>query len=419
MFKWLTLLLLATMSGCASTSAVAEPEGETTLVWISLDGWRWDYLDRVQPPTMSRLASEGAVSRQMIPTYPSVTFPVHTSQITGRPVDGHGITGNGFHDDETGEDYSFPDDVSVLRAEPIWVTAKRQGLRIFVVDWPVSHKHPGKWAAHVPDFTPPNYDRDRGDEQRLADLMRLLQADTGDGPPRLIISYMSKLDSVGHRYGPDAPEIDQAVRDVDVILSRFLELLTAWFDETHKAEDELIVMLTTDHGMEAVHTLINVEMLLGPDLMEGVRVFGGTHGSIDLDGVPESERAHRSAAIVAAINARHELDAWPADAVPESLHYRDPSRIGDIVIRVAPGYRISSRTESVVEPARGVSGAHGYDAAQCPNMYGCTIVWRYREPLGGRDLGPIDATQFHATAAAWLGIEPAPDTDPRVISLDY
>src|SRR4051794_15212834 len=116
-YLFIFLALLAS-AGCAS-----KPAPPATVVWISIDGLRGDYVSRANPPTLTRLAAEGASSRRVRPMFPSLTFPNHVAQVTGTTVDHHGVPLNNFIDATTGQKYDFPDDSALLRAEPIWTTA--------------------------------------------------------------------------------------------------------------------------------------------------------------------------------------------------------------------------------------------------------------------------------------------------------
>src|SRR3954468_9883439 len=153
------LILLVTFFACGctttTTTTTQHPGGRNTIVWISIDGLRCDYVRRADPGTLSRLAREGAYTNDEVPVFPSLTFPNHVSQVTGTTVDHHGVPMNGFYDSATRQSYSFPDDQSVMRAEPIWTTAKRQGLRTAVIDWPVSHAQTGPYAS---DYFDPAFD---------------------------------------------------------------------------------------------------------------------------------------------------------------------------------------------------------------------------------------------------------------------
>jgi len=53
------------------------------IILISMDGFRWDYMDRTDTPNMDYLAAAGVRAEALIPVYPSTTFPNHLSIITG------------------------------------------------------------------------------------------------------------------------------------------------------------------------------------------------------------------------------------------------------------------------------------------------------------------------------------------------
>src|SRR5262245_22026193 len=103
------------LSGCASAPSHPPSNGSRSVViWISIDGMRHDYVDRYSLPFFLRRMADGAYTRQLAPTFPSLTFPVHTSQITGVNVDRHGITSNTFYDSTTKQTYKFADDAALM-----------------------------------------------------------------------------------------------------------------------------------------------------------------------------------------------------------------------------------------------------------------------------------------------------------------
>ena len=136
-------------------------------------------------------------------------------------VDVDGIPMNDFFDPANGESYNFPDDGRLIHSEPIWMTAKRQGFRVIVIDWPMSHDQLGEFKS---DFFEQRFDQRQTDAQRLAMSRDLLNSDHATPPLRLVLTYASHVDSTGHRYGPDSPQIEQAVKDVDVTSARSCRL---------------------------------------------------------------------------------------------------------------------------------------------------------------------------------------------------
>ena len=60
------------------------------------------------------------------------------SEVTGVLPGVHGIVSNKYLDTITGEEFNMSTCPQALRAEPIWFTATRQGVRTAVIDWPLS-----------------------------------------------------------------------------------------------------------------------------------------------------------------------------------------------------------------------------------------------------------------------------------------
>jgi predicted AlkP superfamily pyrophosphatase or phosphodiesterase len=408
-FGFLIIVLLAGASPARGA--------ENTVVWISLDGLRNDYVQRAAAPTLTRLEQEGAYTNQEHAIFPSLTFPNHISQVTGTTVDHHGIPMNSFFDEGTGKNYVYPTQDSLIRAEPIWVTAKRQGLRVAVIDWPVSNAQTGQWKS---DYFTDHYDTVRTDAQRLDQVVAILKKDPGNPPLRLIMSYMASVDHAGHSFGPeDAENMNRAVLNADAALGAFLKSVLAWFDATHSDTDDLYFIISTDHGMETMHEQVSLDRLLGPELVAGTKIVAsGPMASIYFTDIPDAEKAERANQILAKLKTVDYATAWKAQDIPASYHYSDPTRIGQIVVALKLGYTFSEFRITATQPAHpGLRGMHGYDPAVSTKLLGTAIIWHYHHPMHGADLGPIVNTQWHATVARLLGIQPAPGADPRPIPL--
>jgi hypothetical protein len=147
-------------------------------------------------------------------------------------------------------------------------------------------------------------------------------------------------------------------------------------------------------------------------------VTSGPMASIYFTDIPEAQKSARADAIIAALKDLDYATAWKAQDVPAAFHYSDPTRIGQIVVLLKPGYTYSSMRISATQPVhKGLLGMHGYDPAASIKLLGTAIIWHYHHPMNGANLGPIDNTQWHATVAKLLGIQPAPDADSRAIPL--
>ena len=126
----LSLALLGAAPGCGDKpSGLSAPP---ILILISIDGWRWDYLDRFSPPTLSRLAAGGVRAEGLVPQFPSKTFPNHYTIVTGLRLAHHGIISNNMKAPDIPGEFSMSNrdvlaDPRWWGGEPIWNTAERQG----------------------------------------------------------------------------------------------------------------------------------------------------------------------------------------------------------------------------------------------------------------------------------------------------
>lgn len=421
---WVALLVGGILTGSPRAGAAPHPEG-ATVVWISLDGVRADYLDRAPLPFFERLGREGAVSRRLRPVFPPITFPSHASQATGVSVERHGITGNDFYDTGARREFRYPGDASLLQAEPIWQTAARQGVRVAVLDWPLSYQQTGPARA---DYFSPKFDNTLTDDARLNRLLDLWRRDPaarpGTSPLRLLMGYVHATDGVGHRLGPDAPEIASAMEALDRTLARFCEEALALWSDRHPASGAagapgLYFLFTTDHGMSRVHTLVNLNKLLGlsTPAVDGSSVEGapmtittGNIGHVFLPAdLPASARDGALAQLEETARKHPFLQVFRRADLPTAWGYRHPTRTGDLVVVLNAGHCFDRRIPGVTaEATPGLLGMHGYPPEDNPEMLGIALLWRATPtPLGAKDLGEVNWDQLHPTVARLLGIEPA------------
>ena len=142
----------------------------------------------------------------------------------------------------------------------------------------------------------------------------------------------------------------------------------------------------------------------------------GPVASIYLNDLPADQRGARAEQIIAKLKTNDFLHVWKSQDVPAEFHYSDPTAHRRRRRAVETGLPLDGARNAATMPAFGAA-THGYDPAQCPNMLGFAIAWRYRHPLTSDEIGPIDNTQWHATVARILGIEPSPKSDPWPIDL--
>src|SRR5688500_14731720 len=85
------VVCLLVFFGSSAVGQKAIDDLKPTVILISLDGYRYDYLDKFQPPTLNKLAREGVRAKWMIPSFPTKTFPNHYTVVTGLYPQNHGL----------------------------------------------------------------------------------------------------------------------------------------------------------------------------------------------------------------------------------------------------------------------------------------------------------------------------------------
>src|SRR5262245_39003460 len=140
------------------------PSGMPWLILISIDGYRADYLDRGHSPVLAALAADGVRAKGLRPVYPSLTYPNHYTIVTGLYPDEHGMVNNSMHvaalgNFSPGNRAANTDGRWWDQAEPIWVTAQKQGRRTASVFWPgtqaeIRGVRPTYWQTFDPTVSP-------------------------------------------------------------------------------------------------------------------------------------------------------------------------------------------------------------------------------------------------------------------------
>ena len=140
---------IALAAGASLLAADRDPH----VLMISIDGLMASSYAAVSPskiPAIRRLMSEGAYADGVIGVLPTVTYPSHTTLVTGVPPAVHGIVDNTMFDPEKksgGASYWYARDIQV----PTQLGAVHgRGWRTGAVSWPVTVGQ--EIDYHVPEF---------------------------------------------------------------------------------------------------------------------------------------------------------------------------------------------------------------------------------------------------------------------------
>ncbi|HWU14578.1 MAG TPA: ectonucleotide pyrophosphatase/phosphodiesterase [Caulobacter sp.] len=355
----LALALIAGVLVSTMPAQAAKPPGKPGLtILISLDGFRPDYLDRGNTPSLSALAADG-VRGAMRPSFPSLTYPNHYTLVTGKRPDHHGMVNNTLEDEAIpGVSFSMSNHDAVGdgrwwdQARPIWVSAEQQGVHAGILFWPGSEAEidgvrPSRWKV---------FDIKMSSNDRVDTLLSWI--DARDPPLGLATLYFDRTDTEGHHYGPDSPEVNAAAAEVDAAIGRLVEGLKA---RGLYATTNIVVV--ADHGMapQPLSGLVDVATLVDPAKAR----FVSTGSIVGVRALPGFE-AEVAAAM---LKAHPHLTCWKKEKIPARYGYGTNPRVPPIVCLAERGWYFATasalRKRLAEHPRDG--GAHGYDPSD-PTM---------------------------------------------------
>ncbi len=375
-------------SSCGSEGRI--PAQEQYVVMLSMDGFRWDYASRVETPWLDYIASNGVIAEYVKPAFPSKTFPNHYSMATGLYPDNHGIVDNNFtcpvHGTfRLGDRESVENSVFYL-GEPIWVTAEKQNVTTASFFWvgseaPVQGIQPTYWKR---------YDNNVPFTNRMDTVISWLQLEE-EARPRLVTFYFQEPDSQGHRTGPDSPEIDALVMELDSLLGNFIGML-----KELPIYDKINFIVTSDHGMTEVSPdrYVNIASFTPRDWYER------SHGGNPILHVTPKEGMMDSVWNI--LQTIENVSVWKKEDVPARLNYGTNPRIEEIIILADSTWSIGwGKPRSHFY----TGGAHGWDNAK-KDMH--TIFYAMGPSFRkGHKHSFIEVVDLYPLITKIMGLEPA------------
>ena len=397
------LLLASLLIGACNHTAPFPAVAKGPVILISIDGFRWDYLQKYEAPTLKRLAAAGVHATRMTPSFPSKTFPNHYTLVTGLYPQNHGIVANWFWDPAFGEMFNMSklEEKWWSGGEPIWITAEKQGVRSACFFWPGSETPHGSVRAtrSMP------FNKKLTATQRVDGLLGWLDVPPAERP-RFLTLYFDHVDDAGHIFGPDAPETRAAVGEADEAIARLLAGLTA-----RGMREQTSFVIVSDHGMSECSP---DRVIFFEDLMDTNTVQVESNGPNG--GVRPKPGTMTPAELVASIRAKAppQLQVYLREDVPARLHYNRGERIPPVVLMADDGWNIESKIGWPRRAATYIRATHGWDPATS-NMGALFIA---TGPAFQRGVEIPDVANIHVynLLCAALGITPAAnDGDDRLV----
>ncbi|MDO5611213.1 MAG: ectonucleotide pyrophosphatase/phosphodiesterase [Pseudomonadota bacterium] len=391
--RLLPVLAAVILAACASTPQ--HTPRPTPLLLISIDGLRPGDVNAAEMPNLARFAATGVQAEGMRPAYPTLTFPNHYTLVTGLRPDRHGIVHNWIVDHDLGSfHHSKPAAVEQSQwwgGTPIWVSARRAGLRSATLYWPGSE-------AEINGLRPDiwmKYDDGTSAAWRANTVGNWLLLPKSKRPDFATL-YFNKVDSLSHRYGPNSPEASAARRDTDAALGALFERL-----RQHGKLERINIVLVSDHGFAEVppQNLIAIESMVDATIASA-QSDGQVIGFVPKPGF-EQQAAQR-------LFGRHDhYQCWDKANLPARWHYGSNPRIPAIICQMDEGW--DAHPQATVDRLKQVPlrGSHGYDPA-LPSMRATFIAHGPAFKPGSR-LPLFDNVDVYPLMMELIGVEAAPN----------
>jgi predicted AlkP superfamily pyrophosphatase or phosphodiesterase len=439
-----------TVAFLAALSILAAPTRAASVLMISVDGMKPEYVTQadqhgLKVPFLRSLMAQGTYAEGVTGVWPTITYPSHTTLLTGVAPAEHGIYNNLEFDPR----HTFGDAwfwyAHEIRVPTLWQAAHQAGLTTASVGWPVSV------GATDVDFLIPEYwrnfrptaDLNPSDRELIADLSRpegllrgmqsslgpyLMGNDTGiaadeiktrfaldilrNHQPRFMTIHLSSLDDAEHGHGPYSAEADADLEAIDGMLSRLVAA-------ARSNDPTSVAVIVSDHGFVALTHVVHLTIAF----LEAGLIDATINPDTQTPAVKEWKAVPWTAGGMAAVVLRdpanqatvkavrdllHSLAANANNGIAEVLEAGDPIAArgafptASFLIVMKSGYYLGSNTSGPLVTAITGHGGHGF-APTDPDMRAALFV----AGVGiarHRDLGLIDMRQIAPTVAALLDV---------------
>lgn len=252
------------------------------LVLISVDGLNPDYVIEADKynlkiPNLRKMLKEGAYASGVKGVIPTVTFPSHTTIVTGVSPAKHGILFNHPFDPfnhNKGEWYWYAEDINT---PTLWDAATDAGLTVSNVEWPVTVG--ANIGINIPQYW--------GCEEKIfrsmcsPNLITEMEQTLGPYPyhdhftidgdiertkfneyilinkkPDFHLCYFSGLDTQQHDSGPCSQEAFDILEKIDKLIGRIIDAANKY------SNGRATICIVSDHGFAPINSIVNVNAVL-------------------------------------------------------------------------------------------------------------------------------------------------------------
>lgn len=294
-----------------------------------MDGLRIEDLNnpKLKLPTLKSLRERGAFALNVESVYPSQSIPAHATILSGMLPADHGITADAPFNEKTGqtsaEKYHLANEI---KADTIWQAAKRAGLKVFAINFPLTEK------VEI-DFAPNSSAAELFEKNR----------------PQLLLIKFDGIAKAMLQFGIGSIEVAAAMEHVDSALKTILDSV-----ERTGLTDETTFLFISSHGYA------KVEQEFRPNVILARKGFLTVDASGNITSWIAATHSSNGAAAIYLQDSNNEEAAKSLEEIFAEIHKKDGSPIWRILskkdaaklgadpraalfLEAAPGFVISEK----------------------------------------------------------------------------
>jgi predicted AlkP superfamily pyrophosphatase or phosphodiesterase len=408
------------------------------LVVISVDGLRPDYVTEADAhgakiPNLRRFLKQGTYADGVQGVVPTVTYPSHTTLMTGVWPAKHGIYANTTFDPLQKNFQGWYWYAEDIRVPTLWDAAAKAGRTTASIQWPVTvgaHINwviPEFWRANMPDdakllraVSTPGLIAEASAEigPYSGGVDSTVEADKNRGKyaewilekkhPALLTLHLIALDHIEHETGPFSPEAVATLEGIDAAIGG------VWEAAERLAPGHVFIAVVSDHGFARVDAQLNLfaafreAKLFDVDAKGKITdwkampwVTGGSAAIVLKDSTDATVRSRVKELLT-------KIAADPANGVDrvldaDELHERGGYPTASFFVSMKPGWRTGGDADTPLLTKTKVGGTHG-ELPDVPDLRASFFLIGPRVPAG-KDLGLIDMRNIAPTLAHEVGLE--------------
>ena len=433
---------------------VTFPAWSAPVLLISIDGLRPDAVTHaadhaLKIPNLQRFITDGSYAEGVVGVVPTITYPSHTTIVTGVWPAQHNILANTTFDPGFKNQIGWYWYAQDMHAPTVWKAAAKAGMVTASINWPVTvnatgirYLIPEYWRAETPDdlkliealslpegwlqqleqklgpYTNGNDTTVQGDETRTRFAEHVLLAEH----PGFMTLHLSALDEAEHETAPFSARSNETLEALDGMIGRLVQAAL-------KNDPATDVIIVSDHGFMRTDHRVNLFIPFiekgwvhvgPPNPLTGVPKVASWQATIWPAGGSGAIMLHDPADKILRQQVStllEKLASDPANGIARILSGEEAKRLGGFpdaafVVELAPDYQLGYSFSGPLVTDAPSTGMHGY-LPDRPEMRSSFFV------LGAniaphQNVGIVDMRQIAPTVASLLGVPLPTATEPRI-----